>query len=308
MSESSVATPVPPPSESSPPEGSRPAITVIEAGPGEGAVGFFNSVPWHDLWNYRELFWIFALRDLKVRYKQTIAGVGWVLFQPILSTLMFLLLLNVLQVPVAGNTAENVKQGSLVLMILSGVVLWRLFAQTIQQGSESIVSNQSLVTKVYFPRLILPASPILSGLVDLAVGVGLILLLKLWFPSHTGWQILAAPLFVAWLTLLGLGAGLWLAALNTLYRDVRQIVPFFLQLWFFLSPVIYPLENIPVRWQWLYACNPTVGPLEGFRWALLGTPAPGIWSLVASLLWTGLLLVTGADYFRRVERRFADWI
>jgi len=281
-------------------------LTVIEAG--SGTEGVLASVPWRDLWSYRELFWIFAMRDLKVRYKQTIAGVGWVLLQPILSTMMFLLLLNVLRVPVAGNDPEKVNTVSTVLTILAGVVVWRLFAQTIQQGSESIVANQSLVTKVYFPRLILPASPILSGLVDLGVGAVLIAMLQLWLPSQPGMQIFFAPIFVGMLTLLGLGIGVWLAALNTMYRDVRQIVPFFLQLWFFLSPVIYPSSNIPGRWKGLYELNPSVGPLEGFRWAILGSPAPSLPSLCSTVLFTCVLLMTGASYFRNVERRFADWI
>lgn len=281
-------------------------ITVIEAG--SGTSGFLSSVPWRDLWSYRELFWIFAIRDLKVRYKQTIAGVGWVLLQPILSTMMFLLLLNVLKVPVAGNDPGTIGRVSTVLLILTGVVLWRLFSQTIQQGSESIVANQSLVTKVFFPRLILPASPILSGLVDLGVGLLLIGLLQLWLPSQPGGQILLAPLFIALLTILGFGIGIWLAALNTMYRDVRQIVPFFLQLWFFLSPVIYPASNIPARWKLLYDLNPAVAPLEGFRWSMLGSAPPGFLSLCSTILFTGLLLATGVNYFRSVERRFADWI
>lgn len=280
------------------------SMTVIEAG-GNGVGGV---VPWRELWSYRELLWIFAVRDLKVRYKQTIAGVGWVLLQPILSTVVFLLLLNVLRVNSGGTPSSETGAISMVLTILAGVVLWRMFSQVVQQGSESIVSNQSLVTKVYFPRLVLPASPILSGLVDLGVGVLLIFALQLWFPAQPGIQVVYGVLFVMLVTLLGLGVGIWLSALNTMYRDIRQLVPFFLQLWFFLSPVIYPSSNIPSRFRVYYDLNPVVCPLEGFRWALLGGPLPSLLSFCSSLVATGVLLVTGARYFRSVERRFADWI
>jgi lipopolysaccharide transport system permease protein len=252
-----------------------------------------------ELWRYRELLWFLAWRDIKVRYKQTVLGIGWAVLQP--------LFMMVLSTVIFGGLG-NIKSGDVPypLFCLCALLPWQLFAYALTQASNSVVSEQNLVTKVYFPRVIIPLSSVLSGVVDFAIAFVLVLGMMAWYGVAPGWGVVTLPFFM----LLALGAalavGLWLSALNVQYRDFRYTIPFLTQFWFFATPVVYPSSLIPDKWSLLYGLNPMAGVVEGFRWALLGkAEAPGamVWASAASV---AVLLVGGLFYFRRMERSFAD--
>jgi lipopolysaccharide transport system permease protein len=251
-----------------------------------------------ELREYRELLYFLVWRDIKVRYKQTALGVGWAVLQPIAAMLVFTLFF--------GRLAHLPSNGiPYSLFSLAALVPWTFFANGLSQASTSIITNQQLVTKVYVPRLALPLATVLAGLLDLAIAMLVLFLAMLRVGRVPG----APVLFLVPLSLLAvaatLGVGLWLAASNVRYRDVKYVVPFLTQLWLFVSPVVYPAQLVPERWRVVYALNPMVGVVEGYRWALFGGEAP--WSLIASSSVGALaLLWTGAMYFRRVERSFAD--
>jgi lipopolysaccharide transport system permease protein len=254
-----------------------------------------------ELWAYRELLYFFVWRDLKVRYKQTAFGAAWALIQPILMMLIFTLVLG----RVTGLAPAGVPYP---VFALAGLVPWTLFSQSLIGASGSLVDAANLLQKVYFPRLLLPAASVGSYILDFLIGLvalGVVMLLYGIVPTATA--VFAVPM-AALGVLVALAVGIWLSAINVRYRDVRYAVPFLAQLWLFASPVAYPADVIPDAWRGLYALNPMVGVLEGFRWALLGgSPAP-VAAVVISMVVTTILLVSGSAYFRRVERTFADVI
>jgi lipopolysaccharide transport system permease protein len=251
-----------------------------------------------DLWEYRELVYFLIWRDIKVRYKQTVLGAGWAVLQPLASMLLFSLIF--------GRLARMPSNGTpYALFSLAALVPWTFFVNGLTQASASLVTNQQLVTKVFVPRVAIPLASVLAGLLDLAIAGIVLGVVMLGFGRTPG----PSAFWIVPLTLLAiaatLGAGLWLAALNARYRDVRYVLPFLTQFWLFATPVVYPSSLLDQRWRALYALNPMVGVVEGYRWALFGGDSPTslVWPSLAGAL---LLLLTGAVYFRRVERTFAD--
>lgn len=258
---------------------------------------------WRDLWRYRELFYFLAWRDILVRYKQTVIGVAWAVIRPFLTMVVFTVIFNrVAKLPAPGDVPYP-------LLVMAGTLPWQFFATALAESSNSLVANHNLVSKIYFPRLIIPASSIITSFVDFLITLGLMALMMLWYGFAPDWRLLALPLFMALAFGVALGAGLWFCALNVKYRDFRYIIPFIVQFGFFFSPVGYPSSAVPETWRALYAFNPMVGVIDGCRWALLRGET-GLW-------WPGvqicaLLMLTfcwsGIRHFRRVERTFADVI
>jgi lipopolysaccharide transport system permease protein len=282
-------------------EAAAPAAEVVRIRPGSG----WRALDLRELWRYRELLWFLALRDVKLRYKQTALGVAWAVIQPLFSMAVFSLFFGKL----AGIPSDGVPYP---LFALCGLLPWQLFSYALTQSSNSVVAEQRLITKVYFPRLIVPVSSVLSGLVDFAIAF--VLLMGMMgcyavagdFRAAVGWGLLAVPLFALFALATALAVGLWLAALNVQYRDFRYTIPFLTQFWMFASPVAYPSDLVPGPWRPLYGLNPMAGVIEGFRWALLGKADPS-WPLVAvSACVVAGLLAGGVFYFRRLERTFAD--
>jgi len=249
---------------------------------------------------YRGLLYFLAWRDVKVRYKQTLLGAAWALLQPLLTMAVFSVVFGRL----VGVPSDGLPYP---VFALAALVPWGFFAHGLAQGAESLVGNANLVSKVYFPRLVIPVAGVLSGLVDLAVSSAALALVLVLFRVAPGPALALAPLYLLLVAATALGAGLWLAALNAEYRDVRYAVPFLVQLWFFLTPVTYPLSLVPERWRPLAALNPLTGALEGFRACLTGR-APDATLTAISALAAAALLAGGALYFRRMERTFADVI
>lgn len=262
-----------------------------------------------DLWRYRELIYFLIWRDVKVRYKQTALGASWAILQPIITMVVFTLLF--------GRLAKMPSDGiPYPLFSYTGLLPWGLFTKAIGDAGRSMVTNRSMITKVYFPRLSIPLSSVLAGLVDFGLSflvlVGMILVYNyvpaLEYQVVITPAILTLPLFLLLALVTSLGVGLWLSALNVQYRDVNYILPFLTQFWLFITPIAYPASMIPEKWQLLYSLNPMTGVVEGFRWALLGVKeAPSPMIAISSVI-AILLLVTGLFYFRRMERTFADEI
>jgi lipopolysaccharide transport system permease protein len=259
------------------------------------------SVGLAELWQHRELLYFLAWRDLKVRYKQTFMGVAWAVLQPLLMMLIFTLFL--------GRLA-NVSFAPLPYAVaaLAGLLPWNFFVSGTTSASDSVVSGQNLVSRVYFPRLILPAASMLSWFVDLLIGIVLLAGMMVLYHVAPSWTIVLAPLFLVLAYLTALGVGTWLSALNVAYRDVKYAVPFLMQLWLFVTPVVYPASLVPERFQWAYGLNPMAGVVEGFRWAVLGGTQPSLGLLLTSAGVTLVLAVTGVAYFKNMERYFADVI
>lgn len=256
---------------------------------------------WRDVWRYRELLGFLAWRDVKIRYKQATLGAGWALIQPAITTAIFTL--------VFGRLAKMPDGGvPYPLLVLAGYMPWQLFSGSLNGVSGSVVSNSHLISKVYFPRLIVPLSAVAVALVDFVIVVGMFLVMALWFGFHPDWHWIVLPVFIVWTVLVALGAGLWLSSLTVKYRDFRFIVTFLLQVGVFLSPVGYRTDFFP-SWRTLLSLNPLTGIIDGFRWSLLhGTQAIDPLSLGYSLAITLMLLAGGLWYFRRTERQFADVI
>jgi lipopolysaccharide transport system permease protein len=262
-----------------------------------------------DLWRYRELIYFLIWRDVKVRYKQTALGASWAILQPFITMVVFTLLF--------GRLAKMPSDGiPYPLFSYTGLLPWGLFTKAIGDAGRSMVTNRSMITKVYFPRLSIPLASVLGGLVDFGLAflvlIGMILVYNnvpaLDYQVVITPAILTLPLFLLLALITSLGVGLWLSALNVQYRDVNYILPFLTQFWLFITPIAYPASMIPEKWQLLYSLNPMTGVVEGFRWALLGVKeAPGPMVIVSSII-AILLLVTGLFYFRRMERTFADEI
>jgi lipopolysaccharide transport system permease protein len=273
---------------------------------------------WRDLWRFRELFFFLAWRDILVRYKQTVIGVAWAVIQPFLTTVVFTVVFNrIAKLPAPDGVPY-------FLLVLVAQLPWQFFAAALSSSSNSLVGNSNLISKIYFPRLIVPASSVITSFVDFLVTVGLVALTMIWFRFLPDWRLLALPLYAALAFGAAFGAGLWLCSLNVKYRDFRYIVPFIVQFGFFLSPVGLSSASVPKIWPWhgwdiparlLYSLNPMVGVIDGFRWACLRNPVyPNgqtdfYWpSLLLSIVITVGLCLSGIWYFRRMERTFADVI
>ena len=252
-----------------------------------------------EVWAYRELLYFLVWRDLKVRYKQTVLGIAWAVLQPLATTLVFAIFLGRL----AGVPSDGVPYP---VFAYAAMLPWQLFAHALTDSSNSLVANERLITKVYFPRLVIPLATILAGLVDFAIAFVVGIGLMAWHGIVPGPFIAAVPLFVALAVLAALAAGLWLSALNVEYRDVRYTLGFLVQIWLFATPVAYPSSLVPERWRALYGLNPMAGVVEGFRWALLGHGQPPGALLVVSTAVTFVVLAGGLWYFKRMERTFAD--
>jgi lipopolysaccharide transport system permease protein len=251
------------------------------------------------IWEYRELLYFLAWRDVKLRYKQTVLGMVWAILQPVITMLLFSLVFGYLgRLPSDGIPYP--------VFAYTALVPWQLFAHAVSASGNSLVTNNALITKVYFPRLILPLSALLVGLVDF--GVSFLVLLGLMYSYGVVPTLgsIAVPVFVLLAMSAALGVGVWLAALNVQYRDVQFAIPFLLQCWLFVTPIAYSSRLIPEAWRAWYGLNPMVGVVEGFRWALLGHGKPLASSIVVSAVVTGVLLITAFIYFRRVEKTFAD--
>jgi lipopolysaccharide transport system permease protein len=261
----------------------------------------WQPVDFAELWRFRELLWFLALRDIKVRYKQTALGAAWAIIQPLFTMLVFTLFFGQL-----AGLEKRIEAGvPYSVYSFTALLPWQLFAFALTQASGSVVASRGLITKVYFPRLIVPIAPLLCGLLDFAIGLGFLALLMLWHGILPGWPVLLLPFFVLFALVASLAVSLWLSALNAVYRDVQYTLPFLTQFWLFLTPVAYPSSIVPERWRWLYGLNPMVGVVDGFRWSLLGGPPPGPTVFVSALA-TIALLIGGLFYYRRMERTFAD--
>jgi lipopolysaccharide transport system permease protein len=253
-----------------------------------------------EVWEFRELLFFLTWRDIKVRYRQTALGVLWALLQPLLAMLVFSLFFGRL----ANVSSDGVPYA---LFNLAGLVPWTFFAFGLNESANSLVGSRQLITKVYFPRLAIPLATVLAGAVDFAIGFVLLLVVMAVYGVFPGARVLMIlPLLLLGFTT-AFGAGLWLAALNVQYRDVRYVLPFLTQLWMFVTPIVYSSSIVPERWRPLYALNPMVGVVDGFRWALLGTPGPSA-AITASVTAAFALAAGGALYFRRMEHAFADVI
>lgn len=253
-----------------------------------------------ELWEYRELLYFLVWRDLKVRYKQTALGAAWAVVQPLSTMIVFSIVFGRL----AGLPSEGLPYP---IFAYAALVPWAYFASTLAQSASSLVDQGRVITKVYFPRLLLPTAAVIAGLVDLAIAFVVLLGLILYYGIAPTPMMLTLPFFVLLAAATTLGVGLWLSALNVQYRDVRYITPFLIQFWLFITPIAYSSTLVPERWRPWYGLNPMTGVVEGFRWALLGTRAPGP-LLFISLLTVAGLLIGGLFYFRRMERSFADVI
>ena len=262
--------------------------------------GNWPRIDFAELWAYHGLFFFLVWRDVKVRYAQTVLGAGWAILQPLLTMVLFAVIF--------GRLARIPSDGvPYPLFSLAALVPWTYFSTALSGAGNSLVANTNLLTKIYFPRLIIPAAPVLAGLVDFGIGFVLLLAVMLWYgvvPSLAAVAVL--PVLIAGMMLTSVGVGSWLAALNIQYRDVKHVTPFLLQVWMYASPIVYPMSAVPERYRMVYALNPMAGIIEGFRALLLGTRAVPWSSIAMSLAVGGFFFVTGALYFRRMERIFAD--
>ena len=294
LQEKTTTVPVPAPVE-------RPAapetIQMIVARPSKGWI----SLNLRELWEYRELLYFLTWRDIKVRYKQTVLGASWAILQPLFTMVVFSLFFGKL----AGIPSDNIPYP---IFSFAALVPWHFFANGLSQSSASLVGGANLIKKVYFPRLVLPISAVLSGGVDFALAFVVLLGMMIFYGVLPTMAVVWLPLLLLLALVTSLGVGLWLTAMNVQFRDVRHAVPFLINAWMFATPIAYPSSLLSEPWRTLYGINPMVGVVEGFRWALLGTEtAPGPILLVSAVVASGLL-ISGAFYFRRMEKTFADVI
>lgn len=268
---------------------------IIEAGRSEAQY-------WQDLWRYRELLYFLAWRDILVRYKQTVIGIAWALIRPVLGIVVFTV--------VFGNLAKLPSDGvPYPILVVAAMLPWQFFSSSLTECSISLIHNSNLVSKIYFPRLIVPISAVVVSFVDFLMSVMILIALMSWYNFLPTWRILALPLFTLIAFAAAMGGGLWFAALNVKYRDFRHIVPFVVQFGFYISPVGYSSSRVPEKWRLLYSVNPMVGVIDGFRWAILGGNYKLYWpGFMLSLGLVFLVLASGIWYFRKTERTFADVI
>jgi lipopolysaccharide transport system permease protein len=258
---------------------------------------------WQDLWRYRELFYFLAWRDILVRYKQTAIGIVWALIRPFLTMVVFTI--------VFGQLAKLPSEGGAPypILVFSAMLPWQFFANSLSECSNSLIVNANLLSKVYFPRLVVPTSAVVVSFVDFMISGIILLGLMAWYNFVPSWRILTLPLFIGVAFAASMGSGLWLASLNVQYRDFRYIVPFIVQFGLYISPVGFSSSIVPEKWRWLYSLNPMVGVIDGFRWAIMGGESqlylPGF---ILSLAIVGIMLISGIWYFRKMERTFADII
>lgn len=258
---------------------------------------------WRDLWRYRELFYFLAWRDILVRYKQTEIGILWALIRPFLTMVVFSIVFGKL----AGLETEG--DAPYPIMVFAAMLPWQFFANSLSECSNSLISNANLISKVYFPRLVVPTSAVVVSFVDFMISGIILLALMAWYDFVPSWRIILLPGFIAIAFAAAMGAGLWLAALNVQYRDFRYVVPFLVQFGLYVSPVGFSSQLVPDRWRFLYSLNPMVGVIDGFRWAILGNSSQIYWpGFLLSNTLVLLLLVSGIWFFRRMERTFADVI
>ena len=259
-----------------------------------------------DLWHYRELIYFLTWRDVKVRYKQTVLGAGWAILQPLVNMIVLTFIFGRL----AKMSTEGIPGP---IFTFTGLLPWGLFSKALSDTGRSMLANRSMITKIYFPRLIIPLSSVMGGIVDFAIQFAVLIAMILFYhftgayTFHLQPALLALPLFLLLATATALGFGLWLSALNVLYRDVGYILPFLTQFWLLVTPVGYSAKEVPARLQLIYALNPMAGVVEGFRWAMLGSQPPGPMLAVSAAI-SILLLISGMYYFRRMERTFADMV
>ncbi|KKI98502.1 ABC transporter permease [Prochlorothrix hollandica] len=276
-------------------QNSTPTL-VIEAGRTERQY-------WQDLWRYRELFYFLAWRDILVRYKQTAIGILWALIRPFLTMVVFSVIFGKL----AGLESEG--NAPYPIMVFSAMLPWQFFANSLSESSNSLISNANLISKVYFPRLVVPTSAVVVSFVDFMISGIILLGLMAWYDFVPSWRIVLLPVFIAIAFAASMGAGLWLASLNVQYRDFRYVVPFLVQFGLYISPVGFSSQIVPERWRLLYSLNPMVGVIDGFRWAILGNSSQIYWpGFLLSNTLVLVLLVSGIWFFRRMERTFADVI
>ncbi len=258
---------------------------------------------WFDLWRYRELFFILAWRDVSVRYKQTIIGVAWAVLRPFLTMIVFTLIFGrVARLPSDGDAPY-------ALLVFAGMLPWTLFATALSEAANSLIDNANLISKVYFPRMIIPAATMVTALIDFSISLVILFAMLLFYRYAPGWPILLLPLFTLLALLTSLGPGLWMTALNVKYRDFRYVIPFVVQFGLYISPVGFSSAVIPAEWRLLYSLNPMVAVIDGFRWAILGGASSIYWPgfglsllVVAGFLWLGI------SQFRKTEKSFADII
>jgi len=257
------------------------------------------SLQLEDLWEYRELLYFLVWRDIKVRYKQTVLGAAWAIIQPFFTMVVFSLFF--------GKLAKIPSDGvPYPLFCFAALVPWTLFSNGLSQSSNSLVGSAHLITKVYFPRMVIPISSIFSGALDFLISFGVLLAMMAVYGIFPTWNTLWLPLLILFVFVSSLGVGMWLSALNVQFRDVRYIVPFLAQIWLFATPIAYPSSLLSEPWRTIYGLNPMVGVVEGFRWALLGTDTAPSPIVIVSSLAALIILIGGAFYFRRMEKNFAD--
>ncbi|AFY95610.1 ABC transporter permease [Chamaesiphon minutus] len=268
---------------------------IIEAGRSEKQY-------WQDIWRYRDLFYFLAWRDILVRYKQTEIGIAWALIRPFLTMIVFTVVFgNLAKLPSAGVPYP--------ILVFSAMLPWQFFANSLSECSNSLIANSNLISKVYFPRLIVPISAVVVSFVDFMISGIILLGLMAWYSYIPTWRILLLPLFIALAAAASIGAGLWLASLTVKYRDFRYIVPFIVQFGLYISPVGFSSSIVPAEWRFVYGLNPMVGVIDGFRWSILGNESKLDWqSFGLSVLLVIFILVTGIAHFRKMERTFADVI
>jgi lipopolysaccharide transport system permease protein len=257
---------------------------------------------WKDLWRYRELFYFLAWRDILVRYKQTVIGVAWALIRPLLTMIVFVF--------VFGKLAKLPSEGvPYPILVFAALLPWQFFANAFTEAGNSLISNSNMISKVFFPRLVVPASAVIVGFVDFLISGIILVGLMVWYGFVPDWRILTLVLFIFIAFVAAMGAGLWIAALNVKYRDFRYIIPFVVQFGLYVSPVGFSSTVVPEQWRLLYSINPMVGVIDGFRWAILGGNTQLYWpGLLLSLFLVLVILVTGISYFRKTEKSFADII
>ena len=268
--------------------------TVIE--PPSGMI----SVNLGELWRYRDLLMLLAWRDISARFRQSLVGYGWAVLKPLLTALIYTLIFSVF--------VRIETDAPYTIFAFSALIPWMYFASSLSSVTGSVVSGGSLLTKVYFPRLVLPLASVIVGLVEVLLQLVVLAGLMAWYQYMPGWPLLCLPLFIALTVLTALAFGVWLTAMNVKYRDVGMAVPFLIQIWMYLCPIVYPITLVPEKWRGLYAINPMVGVVEGFRWSLLGSEAPNWQMMGISFCVMSALLVAGLIYFKKVETTFADII
>ena len=265
----------------------------------ESPRGWFPGVHWRELWEYRELLYFLTWRDIKIRYKQAALGVTWAVLQPLLTMVIFSVIF--------GRLAKLPSDGiPYPVFSFAALLPWQFFASSLSRAGSSLVANSNLLTKIYFPRLVIPLSAVGAGLVDFAISFVVLIGLMVFYRITPTWAVLTLPLFILLAAITAMAVGLWLSALNVQYRDVQHLIPFIIQAWMYASPVAYSAGLIPTGfWRTIYGLNPLAGVIQGFRWALLGAEPPGLLFLVSVVVVIGLL-VTGLLYFQKMEESFAD--